>query len=162
MVSTPSRLKAAGSCFTPFSVMTGVSTHSRLKAAGHKRAVHRFARAGFNTQPPEGGWIDDAARYRAGHVSTHSRLKAAGTTLLAIWRRRIVSTHSRLKAAGQSQGSMRCVSSGFNTQPPEGGWIRFATASSEAVCFNTQPPEGGWYCISGLLILHFPFQHTAA
>ena len=33
---------------------------------------------------------------------------------------------------------------GFNTQPPEGGWIwdcdRFHTNKR----FNTQPPEGGW------------------
>ena len=35
--------------------------------------------AGFNTQPPEGGWTD--TKYTAAitpNVSTHSRLKAAG------------------------------------------------------------------------------------
>ena len=33
-----------------------VSTHSRPKAAGHPRHDDPFRRAGFNTQPPEGGW----------------------------------------------------------------------------------------------------------
>ena len=35
-----------------------VSTHSRLKAAGRQMA-HRngLAHYGFNTQPPEGGWV---------------------------------------------------------------------------------------------------------
>ena len=32
----------------------------------------------------------------------------------------------------------------FNTQPPEGGWIRFNVNNRRYRCFNTQPPEGGW------------------
>ena len=33
---------------------------------------------------------------------------------------------------------------GFNTQPPEGGWIfRFINRRKD-IRFNTQPPEGGW------------------
>ena len=78
---------------------------------------------GFNTQPPEGGWIiavvDSAtgivvsthSRLKAAgrrvtngrikiDVSTHSRLKAAGQEVQKGWERVIVSTHSRLKAAG--------------------------------------------------------------
>ena len=35
---------------------TIVSTHSRLKAAGHRRYPLDAFRACFNTQPPEGGW----------------------------------------------------------------------------------------------------------
>ena len=55
-VSTHSRLKAAGR--PPESGRMGyqVSTHSRLKAAGDRQAARRNARYGFNTQPPEGGW----------------------------------------------------------------------------------------------------------
>ena len=34
--------------------------------------------------------------------------------------------------------------SGFNTQPPEGGWHRPPSPLSLIGCFNTQPPEGGW------------------
>ena len=35
-----------------------VSTHSRLKAAGVYNLVAWFEKAGFNTQPPEGGWSE--------------------------------------------------------------------------------------------------------
>ena len=34
-----------------------------------------------------------------------------------------VSTHSRLKAAGLSKLDITGLGSGFNTQPPEGGWL---------------------------------------
>ena len=56
---------------------------------------------GFNTQPPEGGWGQNAGY---------------GTT------NQTVSTHSRLKAAGVTAPNLPCGLSRFNTQPPEGGW----------------------------------------
>ena len=34
-----------------------VSTHSRPKAAGSKRQYANAGDVGFNTQPPEGGWL---------------------------------------------------------------------------------------------------------
>ena len=56
---------------------------------------------GFNTQPPEGGWLIFVTQEQYDNVvSTHSRLKAAG-------RYPIVQINNPL---------------GFNTQPPEGGW----------------------------------------
>ena len=33
---------------------------------------------------------------------------------------------------------------GFNTQPPEGGWPSRPSERKTTPCFNTQPPEGGW------------------
>ena len=73
---------------------------------------------------------------------------------------------------------------GFNTQPPEGGWISIAKEHYQIKRFNTQPPEGGWQleypvaCISGGFNTQPPeggwgreqdavtlvqrFQHTAA
>ena len=81
-------------------------------------------RRSFNTQPPEGGWVDDVPDYLLPfYVSTHSRPKAAGSMALPCHlralpfqhtaaRRRLVlgakhfksdirvSTHSRPKAAG--------------------------------------------------------------
>ena len=36
------------------------------------------------------------------------------------------------------------VIQGFNTQPPEGGWLRIGLLRRKPTCFNTQPPEGGW------------------
>ena len=57
----------------------------------------------FNTQPPEGGWINQTNEaYVQAYVSTHSRLKAAGDMMRSMSRYALVSTHSRLKAAGQS------------------------------------------------------------
>ena len=121
-VSTHSRPKAAG--FSPVSSRKncGVSTHSRPKAAG--------GRTSQSVLVPK--------------VSTHSRPKAAGIGFLigspVLWfqhtaaRRRLVgrqqgqtrprrvSTHSRPKAAGQKCQSYPCRMTCFNTQPPEGGW----------------------------------------
>nr|DAQ97069.1 MAG TPA: hypothetical protein [Herelleviridae sp.] len=36
----------------------------------------------------------------------------------------MVSTHSRPKAAGESLKKQAAPPKGFNTQPPEGGWVK--------------------------------------
>ena len=82
-------------------VFSVVSTHSRPKAAGI------YSKSDFVIEP----------------VSTHSRLKAAGFLYHALNRSLIVSTHSHLKAAGPAPASRACTPNGFNTQPPEGGWV---------------------------------------
>ena len=107
---------------TPRQTQMGVSTHSRLKAAGSHPDTSRLA------------WL----------VSTHSRLKAAGHGCDETLHCCCVSTHSRLKAAGPKAGKQKRKNSCFNTQPPEGGWIALAIIKTIAVGFNTQPPEGGW------------------
>ena len=33
---------------------------------------------------------------------------------------------------------------GFNTQPPKGGWVAALPCMVLKVSFNTQPPKGGW------------------
>ena len=71
------------------------------------------------------------------HTAARRRLVTANGSGIA---RLIVSTHSRPKAAGRAKYSERTFSSGFNTQPPEGGWL----------------------CSSGRLIRFRWFQHTAA
>ena len=78
-----------------------VSTHSRPKAAGGTAPVGLTGDIGFNTQPPEGGWISSMRRM-AGFaiVSTHSRPKAAGAGRTPAAPVKPVSTHSRPKAAG--------------------------------------------------------------
>ena len=55
---------------------------------------------GFNTQPPEGGWTIYMDGTDNGWVSTHSRPKAAGDKDAVIYPPLLVSTHSRPKAAG--------------------------------------------------------------
>ena len=114
---------------------------------------------GFNTQPPEGGWSlsgtrpiahamfqHTAARRRLVLatsnlesrlvVSTHSRPKAAGLLSSNILNRQQVSTHSRPKAAGPVSVSAYRIRQGFNTQPPEGGWVRSLWPHVHAVWFQ--------------------------
>ena len=50
----------------------------------------------------------------------------------------------------------------FNTQPPEGGWLHTFRSTAKAVCFNTQPPEGGWEKGKEKHYSYIMFQHTAA
>ena len=57
MVSTHSRLKAAGLSNSDVPSKLIVSTHSRLKAAGQPECNCLYQRTCFNTQPPEGGWL---------------------------------------------------------------------------------------------------------
>ena len=62
MVSTHSRLKAAGRYGFAVRLCRNVSTHSRLKAAGAVAQQRLRLSAGFNTQPPEGGWPNHAGQ----------------------------------------------------------------------------------------------------
>ena len=80
--------------------MIDVSTHSRLKAAGSPPTSVFLELLGFNTQPPEGGWVAEPRMSGLSRVSTHSRLKAAGKLKTKLLKNQLVSTHSRLKAAG--------------------------------------------------------------
>ena len=73
-----------------------------------------------------------------------------------------VSTHSRPKAAGQFRRFKNTQESSFNTQPPEGGWLRPFLIRLSNVRFNTQPPEGGWTCQRWVMSMSTSFQHTAA
>ena len=144
-----------------------VSTHSRLKAAGHSVLVHQIQFDSFNTQPPKGGWVSTTLQCLIGWVSTHSRLKAAGGQGRRTYHRKSVSTHSRLKAAGRRVPRRSVCTLRFNTQPPKGGWVvelpqdatytvvsthsRLKAAGTmcglvfiRSIGFNTQPPKGGW------------------
>ena len=80
----------------------GVSTHSRLKAAGNDHSDYRIELKSFNTQPPEGGW---------------SSVKAILTAC---------SCFNTQPPEGGWGGdpTLKGGSRSFNTQPPEGGWLR--------------------------------------
>ena len=141
-VSTHSRLKAAGECDDFIHEVDEVSTHSRLKAAGVIKIISTPECLCFNTQPPEGGWTSDGLSEIKVVVSTHSRLKAAAHLSFPCLVSVEVSTHSRLKAAGLVARLYRRQRR-FNTQPPEGGWTCKTFARRSCKSFNTQPPEGG-------------------
>ena len=69
-------------------------------------------------------------------VSTHSRLKAAGPNFKRNAEGKKVSTHSRLKAAGTGKVITFNKERSFNTQPPEGGWIRTTAVSKLEAWFQ--------------------------
>ena len=95
-----------------------------------------------------------------------------------------VSTHSRPKAAGKLSSHSGQYSIGFNSQPPEGGWLRSCTPLTSVMLFqltaarrrlvtehsakvlqssfNSQPPEGGWRLMTIRGRLTNRFQLTAA
>ena len=120
--------------------VTGVSTHSRPKAAGCL-GIHPL---GFC------------------FVSTHSRPKAAGTVERFCKAASFVSTHSRPKAAGSSALIGPYGVSGFQHTAARrrlGATSRFKAKQSS---FNTQPPEGGWTSPFSEQANMSGFQHTAA
>ena len=51
---------------------------------------------------------------------------------------------------------------GFNSQPPEGGWLKRPKQHWLPISFNSQPPEGGWLVILAFSCSQRPFQLTAA
>ena len=136
-----------------------VSTHSRPKAAGANPESRSDVSEGFNTQPPEGGWVchlilinknemfqHTAARRRLVYgwfqdmgkpiVSTHSRPKAAGDKIRCSEFEIVVSTHSRPKAAGTPSRAHRLGKFSFNTQPPEGGWFKYGANRTYSLWFQ--------------------------
>ena len=118
---------------------------------------------GFNTQPPEGGWSVFRVQLRltTGFQHTAARRRLANT-IMQDNPEDGVSTHSRPKAAGPTFAVSAKDRTGFNTQPPEGGWLLVGERVSFVSCFNTQPPEGGWESPQLLNIITNLFQHTAA
>ena len=95
-----------------------------------------------------------AARRRLGFVTKSRKLlhwfqhTAARRRLAALYSVQTgyvrVSTHSRPKAAGFASMQLLLFRQGFNTQPPEGGWLPVPDLCPVRHRFNTQPPEGGW------------------
>ena len=143
-------------------------------------------RFGFNTQPPEGGWVIPPKNpIIASLVSTHSRPKAAGSgqKLRRHAQARFQHTAARRRLEIKIEFKLPEAVC-FNTQPPEGGWrLRKWRKQSNLVSthsrpkaagtftvwilgarasFNTQPPEGGWASVERLAPVHCAFQHTAA
>ena len=124
IVSTHSRPKAAGAAAAYTLDDYRVSTHSRPKAAGPRHRAVRIHKRCFNTQPPEGGW---SCCICVSMKPTSFQHTAARRRLVLFpqqpFDRSGVSTHSRPKAAGRPDAKFNMGKDGFNTQPPEGGWL---------------------------------------
>ena len=93
------RLAIGGSVTARDELFQHTAARRRLGAFGELLDT----RTGFNTQPPEGGWLwiilPSPTKIA---VSTHSRPKAAGPLLIVPNSDHKVSTHSRPKAAGEA------------------------------------------------------------
>ena len=113
------------------------------------------ANHGFNSQPPEGGW---ASRHYFFQRRRLFQLTAARRRLV-----RSIHTKSRQKmfqltAARRwldKPSSLVWLNKGFNSQPPEGGWMPFRFITGLPPRFNSQPPEGGWTAY--LLLQHIVY-----
>ena len=146
LVSTHSRPKAAGPLRAAPLHPSPVSTHSRPKAAG-RPLLRWLSETNLFQHTAARRRLAFKCRHRrtVPSVSTHSRPKAAGKDLKEFKAFVKVSTHSRPKAAGSASRKQalscalfqhtaarrrlekrvfrRVKTAGFNTQPPEGGWL---------------------------------------
>ena len=117
-----------------------VSTRSRPKAAGNARYGYAYIGSGFNTQPPEGGW---EIRYCACNIGFWFQHAAA---------RRRLGRHNIRGRAFQA----------FQHAAARRRLVCSAMSSINRIGFNTQPPEGGWL-VRGVRLLRMDgFQHAAA
>ena len=137
MVSTHSRPKAAGKDVVISKKEDIVSTHSRPKAAGRSCLTLLSVWLRFNTQPPEGGWMDsNLNRMRKAefqHTAARRRLgQPVHNVDIPV---RFQHTAARRRLAGSH---MQCVVMlRFNTQPPEGGWGASSAARIGATVVST-------------------------
>ena len=102
-------------------------------------------RRSFNTQPPEGGWLFYSKKNLVCIVSTHSRPKAAGVEktckkIEEIWFQH-TAARRRLDLPGCFSYGDTIVST--HSRPKAAGKARQCIFKATR-CFNTQPPEGGW------------------
>ena len=141
--------------------ITAVSTHSRPKAAGSLiRHVLLVYTVSTHSRPKAAGRVQSGTRKRR-EVSTHSRPKAAGESEIKNYkamlfqhtaaRRRLEPAYASIASSGSFQHTAarrRLVCKTALYIPPTG--------------FNTQPPEGGWGITSRPCYNRYLFQHTAA
>ena len=127
------------------------STFNKFQHAAARRQLERVSwiwqhwEISFNTQPPEGSWVDlEIPQTEEGafqHAAARRQLESDGIAELCKF---AVSTRSRPKAAGNRTHALLLYYLGFNTQPPEGSWPYLYASPFVSWGFNTQPPEGSW------------------
>ena len=123
-----------------------VSTHSRPKAAGVILFAHRLNISCFNTQPPEGGWerlgivAKDALQFQ--HTAARRRLEIY--TKCNFHREKFQHTAARRRL--DIQQTSCSLTTGFNTQPPEGGWsVQIRNLLQHEVSTHSRPKAAGQY-----------------
>ena len=161
-VSTHSRPKAAGHAHLKLADFVKVSTHSRPKAAGRGRAQAAFRCVGFNSQPPEGGWVPDTEIAGTGGVFqlTAARRRLVNLPSKAGKLAQFQLTAARRRLGGGKFGSLELFS--FNSQPPEGGWFSTPLQAVSAAWFQLTAARRRLGLYRFLIFRNTGFQLTAA
>ena len=121
MVSTHSRPKAAAAKCSPNPIPLSLFQHTAARRRLPATTQECSCRAGFNTQPPEGGCWQFCPGPASGQ-GFNTQPPEGGCVWVQPFLFHIL-----------------C----FNTQPPEGGCPLRSKCDCASSCFNTQPPEGG-------------------
>ena len=162
VVSTHSHPKVAGQLID-YSFLFVLFQHTATRRWLVRRRINgRYRRLGFNTQPPEGGWIMLKTMMIFmlwfQHTATRRWLELVAHLPEC---NPAVSTHSHPKVAGwQSILAVRrrCC---FNTQPPEGGWLaKNKRKDWRRVSTHSHPKVAGGASAASLSANN-AFQHTA-
>ena len=117
----------------------------------------------FNSQPPEGGWLRPCALsvgMKWFQLTAARRRLDLGKAALGL--KEGVSTHSRPKAAGQNTLLQSSATCGFNSQPPEGGWIALMSYSCNYRAFQLTAARRRLESASSSTASSSTFQLTAA
>ena len=82
-----------------------------------------FKLGGFNTQPPEGGWLFLNFFLPLAEVFQHTAARRRLVDRLTTVERGVVFQHTAARRRLVAHGAWtHGVGTRFNTQPPEGGW----------------------------------------
>ena len=109
-------------CKLDEALITKLFQHTAARRRLGRWKLKNATNAGFNTQPPEGGWDN--------HLQQSRRMAGFNTQ----------PPEGGWLVIDLAPFFYHC----FNTQPPEGGWIKRTPQADSIFGFNTQPPEGGW------------------
>ena len=162
-VSTHSRPRAAGGC--AYALFLGLLCFNTQPPEGGWSRFENFGRinVSFNTQPPEGGWADILVKGLVMKMFQHTAARGRLDSMAVPVMRWIgVSTHSRPRAAGLSTIRLGCPLRFQHTAARGRLAGQHRDNGIRTFGFNTQPPEGGWMPVWSVGLQVEKFQHTAA
>ena len=163
---TAARRRLGLACSNGFTYAKFQHTAARRRLAFKIRQM-AARRIGFNTQPPEGGWVSHIIRAaiseRFQHTAARRRLERQAACLTDQTLFQHTAARRRLGWAGKWRLKRRkfqhtaarrrlaihyilkqCRTSVSTHSRPKAAGLRAGAAKPDSQRFNTQPPEGGW------------------
>ena len=117
----------------------------------------------FNTQPPEGGWcyryILHGNPQRFQHTAARRRLESQIHNKSTYQQFQHTAARRRLVLPPLPAV---CPTNVSTHSRPKAAGLKRSSSIQPPFCFNTQPPEGGWFFLMAQWNLRLKFQHTAA